>query len=237
MSLLRAGLWRAVGDGGHVGIGLGPARYPPPPRRVASPVAPAVSRLPLFSLAVLLGGCLTAYPRVEAPTAPRAAPEAALSPEAFFLGETTGRGTLTLRGGRPQIVRVRSTGTPTDSGFVLRQTIHIGDDAPRERAWTLTRTGPASWTGTLTDARGPVRVTASGGRMEIRYKMGRATTMTQELTLQPDGRTLLNLSTVRVLGVPWARLVEWIRRAGPLPPAEGSPGLWRRSPPGRGATG
>ncbi len=148
--------------------------------------------------------------------APRPAPDGPeLRPERFFDGTTTGLGTLAIRGRGTQMVRVESTGRAgADGVFELVQTIRLGDGPPRTRTWTMRPTGPDTYTGTLTDARGPVDVRVDGSRLTIRYAMpGPWVRMRQTLTLMPDGQTALNTSTVTVLGVPWARLSEQIRRA------------------------
>ena len=161
-----------------------------------------------------MSGCLASAPLVPASGAARP-----LRPDVFFAGETRGFGLLQIRGGRAEVVEVASTGAAlSDSTFRLDQTIRIGDGAPTERTWTMTETTPAVWTGELSDAAGPTRATVEPDGLWIRYRLGRFTTMTQHLTLEPDGRAALNVATVRFLGVPVARLVERIRR---IPPSGG----------------
>ena len=171
--------------------------------------------LPLPLLA-LLAGCLTAHPPAE--PVPAAPP---FDPFAFFAGPTRGLGTLYVRGRAPHVVRVEGFGVPLPDGtFRLVQTVARGDGEPSRRTWLLRQTGPGRYAGTLSDAAGEISAEAEGSLLRVRYRMGAATTMTQAITLQPDGRTALNLSTVRVLGVPWARLNEQIRRLdGPVPGA------------------
>ena len=164
---------------------------------------------------VLLSGCLTAHP-------PRATPVATpvMRPEAFFLGRTTGEGTLHIRTRVDRAVHVESDGRPLDDGtFRLQQTITVEGDAPTTRTWLLRRdpSDPMRYTGTLSDASGEVTAEVDGALLHIRYRLGLVTTMEQWLTLQPDRRTVRNLSTVRALGVPIARLDETITRADPLP--------------------
>ncbi|PAP78804.1 DUF3833 family protein [Rubrivirga marina] len=160
----------------------------------------------LGALTLTFAGCLPALPTVEPD------PEPAFDPIAFFEGRTEGLGVLSIRARTPVVVRVESVGTPIDDGLELRQTIRLGDDPATTRTWVLKRTGPKTFTGSLTDAEGPVEATAKGNTLRIRYRMGRVTTVAQDLTLQPGGGLALNLMTVRVLGVPVARLTEQIRR-------------------------
>lgn len=161
-------------------------------------------------LALGLSGCLASAPRVPASGA---APP--LRPDVFFAGETRGFGLLQVRGGRAEVVEVASAGAALPDGtFRLDQTIRLGDGPPTDRSWTMAETAPGVWTGTLSDADGPTTATVGPDALRIRYRLGRFTTMTQRLTLEPDGRAALNVATVRFLGVPVARLVERIRRIG-----------------------
>jgi hypothetical protein len=167
----------------------------------------------LTALAVVLAGCLPALPHVEPEAEPR------FDPVAFFSGRTVGLGVLDIRAKSPVVIRVESVGTPTGDGIALRQTIRRGDGSPTERTWTLRRTGPDAFAGSLTEAEGPVEATVAGNTLRVRYRTGRWTSVVQDLVLQPGGGLVLNVMTVRVLGVPMARLTEQIRRAGPLGPA------------------
>ena len=164
--------------------------------------------LSVLALAMAASGCLPALPR------PVLRPTPAFDPLAFFEGRTAGLGVLDVRGTPPEVVRVESVGTRTSDGLRLQQTVRRGDDEPSERTWELRQTGPTAYAGTLTDASGPVEATVEGNRLTIRYKMGAVTSVTQHLTLETGGRLALNLMTVRVLGIPWARLTEQIRRTG-----------------------
>lgn len=160
-------------------------------------------------LVVALAGCLPALPHVES------AAEPAFDPIAFFSGRTEGLGVLHVRARPPEVVRVESVGAPTDGGIELRQRIRRGEGAPTDRVWVLRRTGPGAFSGTLTEADGPVEATVEGHTLRVRYRTGRLTTVSQDLVLQPGGRLVLNLMTVRVLGIPVARLTEQIRCLGP----------------------
>ncbi len=175
----------------------------------SSPPVPLSARVgALAALVLFASGCLATQPALGAP---EAAPT--FDPLAFFHGETRGLGTLRIRTRSPQLVRVESTGTPLP-GDALRlvQTITRGDGEPTTRTWTLRRVDATTYTGTLTEATGPVTATVVGNELRIHYRTGRFTTVGQTLRLEPGGALALNLTTVRVLGVPVARLTEQIRR-------------------------
>lgn len=161
-------------------------------------------------LVFALAGCLTTHP-TAAPTSPGPP----FRVEAFFEGPTRGEGTLQIRGRAPQAVRVQSSGRAEGDAFRLDQTITIGEEPPVTRTWHLRPDAAGRYTATLTDADGPVVARTEGNVLFIRYALRRPfMTMEQRLTLAPDGHSAQNLATVRVFGIPWARLTERIERVG-----------------------
>ena len=171
------------------------------------------ARLPrLGALAVLLGtasGCIATHPRTGPP--PPAPP---FYPEVFFEGHTRGLGTLDVRGKAPEVVRVEGFGEAEPDGtFRLDQTVTHADGRSEARTWRMRRLDTTHYTATLTDAEGEVTAEVVGSELFIRYRIGSpSVTMRQHLILEPGGQRALNLSTVRVLGIPWARLNEQIQR-------------------------
>lgn len=167
-------------------------------------------RLPALAvLLVVASGCLGLHPQTgPAPPAPD------FRPEAFFAGRTEGIGTLAVRGGTTELLRVQGVGAAeADGSFRLDQTITHADGRTEARTWHMRRVDATRYTATLTDADGEVSAEVVGSELFIRYRIGwPAITMRQHIVLQPDGQTALNLSTVSVLGIPWARLNEQIRR-------------------------
>ena len=163
---------------------------------------------------LVLGGCMTPMPRHVQP-AGLGPVGGELRPEAFFAGRTQGRGTLAIRGRGSRVVRVESVGTAEPGGdFRIDQIISFGPRTTR-RTWRMRRTGAQTYAATLTDAAGPVTGRVDGRRVTLRYRLQRRPTimLEQRLYLQPDGRTVLNLTTARLYGLPIARLTEWITRA------------------------
>lgn len=140
-----------------------------------------------------------------------------LKPEVFFEGRTEGKGTLELLTGKRRSLQVQGRGhAEADGSFRLDQVVTFEDGAIEKRTWRLVRLDARTYTATLSDAAGPVSGEVTGNRLHLRYRLRKpAIYMEQWLYLQPDGRTVLNLATITVLGIPWARLTEEIARTDP----------------------
>lgn len=164
-------------------------------------------RLACLGLCFFVGGCER---RRELP----AAPGAKFDPIAYFAGRAEGRGRLKKLFGSPVGVAVQSAGRIKGGVLIIDQAIGQGTKPTRMRRWRMEQVGPGRYTGTLTDAAGPVRVTVSGPRARIRYTMNNGLHIDQQLALQSDGKTLLNRLYVTKLGVRVAVLNETIRKLG-----------------------
>lgn len=165
-------------------------------------------RLPYIAL-IALTACLPAL----APSPPVAStPE--FEPVAFFTGRTHGEGTLERRFSGGRKLTVEGSGQTNAAGeFQLDQTITWEDGAVESRQWVLRRGEGGRYTATLSDASGEVNAEATGNLFHLRYQIRRPrVVMEQWLYLQPDGRSVLNLAQVTILGVPYARLSETITR-------------------------
>lgn len=151
--------------------------------------------------------------------APAAATPAAAAPRfdaiAFFTGATEGRGRLHVALHRPKPVAVDGTGRVAPDGtLVLRQVVEQNGKPARTREWRIRANAPGHYTGTLSDAAGPITGESVGARLHLTFRMKGGLAAEQWLTLAPDGRSARNVLTVRKLGIPVARLVETIRRVG-----------------------
>ena len=163
-------------------------------------------RILALSLLLLSAGCAT---RVELP----AAPGVTLNPIAFFAGRSQGDGTLHQVFGSARGMRVDSFGRPDrNGGLTLTQTIRQEGKSPRTRVWTIRPAGLNRYTGSLTEAVGPVTVLVEGPRAQISYAMKDGLEVRQQLALQGDRRTILNHLVVTKWGVRVARAEETIRR-------------------------
>ena len=134
-----------------------------------------------------------------------------LDPIAFFIGRTHGQGQLTKLLGGTTPVTVDSVGRRQSGMLVLDQRIREGTKVSA-RTWTMRPTGTNLYSGTLTDATGPVSILVAGARADIRYTMKGGLNVRQQLALQSDGATMINHLEVRKFGIRVAKLDEVIRK-------------------------
>jgi hypothetical protein len=156
-----------------------------------------------IAAALLLTGCTS----VQLP-----AGTATLDPIAFFTGVTNGEGTLDTLIASPVPISVASLGFREHGGLKLIQRIEEGDRPPRVRTWIMKHAGAGRYTGTLTDAQGPVAISVTGPRAEVRYVTPSGLRIRQQLALQSDGATILNRLEAYKYGIRVAVLDETIRR-------------------------
>ena len=135
-------------------------------------------------------------------------------PLRFFAGRTEGTARLHIAFHHPRNVRVHGRGRlAPDGALVLEQRVEQQGSPPRTRNWRIREVAPGRYTGTLTDATGPVTGEARGDTFALRYKAQGGVTIRQRLVLAPDGRAAGNRLTARKLGIVVARLDETIRKA------------------------
>jgi hypothetical protein len=141
-----------------------------------------------------------------------AAAAAQFDPVEFFRGRTQGVGTLKPLLQKAKTIRVDSLGTEQkDGALLLTQTIHEPGKAPRTRTWRMRRDGADRYSGTLSDAAGPVRVNVEAGAIRIRYRDKDNLDFDQRLTAAGP-RQVRNRMTVKRLGIRVATFDEVIRK-------------------------
>ena len=141
-------------------------------------------------------------------------PKLQLDPIQFFAGSSEGTATLEKIFSEPEPVRVASGGVTDKAGrLILHQIIQEGDKPSRKRRWIMQRVSAGRYTGSLTDATGPVAVRTSGPRAFIDYRMKNGMDVHQELALQTGGKVVLNRLTVSKFGIRLAQLDETIRKS------------------------
>jgi hypothetical protein len=141
------------------------------------------------------------------------APAPTLDMTAFFTGRTHAENVMKIVFNRPSRLVVDSIGGKGDRGdFVLIDTVREEGKPVRTRKWIMRPNGANRFTGSLSDATGPVDVTVSGRRAVIRYTMKGGLKVIQLTDLQADGRTLSNHVVVRKFGLRFASVDGTIRK-------------------------
>ncbi|HEX6661395.1 MAG TPA: DUF3833 family protein [Sphingomicrobium sp.] len=141
------------------------------------------------------------------------APPPALDMTAFFTGRSHADNVMKIVFKQPARLVVDSVGGKGDRGdFVLIDTVREEGKPARERKWIMRPVGPNHFTGSLTDATGPVDVTVNGRQSVIRYTMKGGLKVVQQMVLQADGRTLTNHVVVRKFGLKFASVDGTIRK-------------------------
>jgi hypothetical protein len=132
---------------------------------------------------------------------------------AFFAGKTHAENVMKVVLKKPVPLIVDSIGGKGDRGdFVLIETVHEGDKPVRQRKWIMRQAGPNHFTGSLTDAVGPVDVQIDGDTATIRYVMKGGLKIEQHLKLAADGRSLSNQVVAKKLGMKFAHVEGTVRK-------------------------
>ena len=131
----------------------------------------------------------------------------------FFSGKTHAENVMRVALKRPSRLIVDSIGSRNKSGdFVLVDTVREEGKPVRERRWVMRQAGPNRYTGTLSDAVGPVDVVQDGAGARIRYTMKGGLKVDQRIQLSPDGKTLSSQVTVKKFGMKFASVEGKIRK-------------------------
>lgn len=141
-----------------------------------------------------------------------AAPEP-LDPVAFFTGASHGQGRLREAFKRERRVSVDSVGrAEKDGALILDQKMQIEGEPLRIRRWRLRQVSANRYTGTLTDATGPVEAQVIGRGIRIRYPMKGGLKVESWLTAVPGARAFDNKTTITKWGLKVASLTERIEK-------------------------
>lgn len=147
-------------------------------------------------------------------TAPAAAaPDTKLDMLAFFAGRTHADNVIRIALQGPHRLIVDSIGGRNKDGeFVLIDNVQEEGKPARKRAWAMHLVGPNHFTGTLSDAKGPVDVVVDGSVATIRYTMkDGGLKVQQQLALQRDG-TLSNHVIAKKFGLKFAQVDGTVRK-------------------------
>jgi len=142
--------------------------------------------------------------------APAATPQ--LDMVGFFSGRTHSENVLKIVFHRASSLVVDSVGRMEGKQFVLVDTVHEQGKPARVRKWVMHPSGPGRFTGTLSDAEGPVEISVAGSSANIRYVMNGGLNVDQRLQLLPDGRTMTNHTVVKKFGLKFGSVDGKIRK-------------------------
>jgi hypothetical protein len=134
--------------------------------------------------------------------APASAAGPAGSPMKFFEGRTEGTGTIRLVLGKAY--RTRSIGHghfEPDGTMVFVQRVVDEGKPPHERRWKIRQTGLRQFSGTMSEAIGPVKIDEIAGRFRFRFRMKGNLSIEQWLIPLAGGTTARNTATIRKFGV------------------------------------
>jgi hypothetical protein len=166
------------------------------------------SRLLLAALPIALAGA-SASALAEAASAQRATTD----PLHFFEGRTEMVSTVKVVTRKPYKSRTLGKGEiGSDGVLTLIQQVQEAGKSPHDRKWRMRKVGPNRYSGTMTEAVGPVTVDEIGGRYRFRFKMKGNLSIEQWLTPQPGGTSAQSKVTIRKLGMTVGRSDGVIRK-------------------------
>ena len=143
-----------------------------------------------------------------------AEPDPKLDMTGFFTGRTHADNVIRIALHSPHKLIVDSVGGKNREGeFTLIDTFQEDGKPVRKRTWAMHPMGSDHFTGSLSDAIGPVDVTVSGSSATIRYTMKEGgLKIVQQLQLQPNG-TLSNHVIAKKFGIKFAQVDGTVRKA------------------------
>lgn len=148
-----------------------------------------------------------------------------LRPDEFFHGRTRSVGAVENRRGAPmQRVATETVGRRVGDTLHIEQELRFGPESKvkaQRRSWRVRRVDAHRYEATANDIVGTARGEAYGNVFHWEFTLATQpgnplanVRMSQWMYLQPDGRTLLNHSTIRKAGVVVAQVTEQFRREG-----------------------
>ncbi len=123
-------------------------------------------------------------------------------PIRFFEGRTESIGTVKVTMKKPFRSRALGVGAIRSDGTLhLVQRVEDHGQLPRERRWRIRKIGSGRYSGTMSEAKGPVTVDEIGGRFRFRFRMDGSVSVEQWLTPAKDWRSAASNITIRKFGV------------------------------------
>ncbi len=141
-------------------------------------------------------------------------------PVRFFTGATSSFGVMENRGGAPkQIVKTETKGQLAGDTLRLEQVLSLGTSKPQHRSWRIRKIDAHRYEATANDIVGTVQGEAYGNVFHWSFTLALSpgnplanVRMSQWMYLQPDGKTMVNHSTIRKFGIVVAQVTEQFRK-------------------------
>jgi hypothetical protein len=145
--------------------------------------------------------------------APLASASAPVDPLRFFEGRTETQGIVKVIFHAPYHTRSIGTGRiEPDGSLMLIQSVQDDGKPPHERRWRVREVGPDRFTGSMTEAVGPVTIDRVGDRYRFRFQLKGNLNAEQILTPLPGGRSARNSLKVKRMGITVATTEGTIRK-------------------------
>ena len=123
-------------------------------------------------------------------------------PLRFFEGRTESRSIVKTIAKKPFSSRSFGHGEiKSDGTLYLVQRVEEDGRPPFDRRWRIRRVAPGHFSGTMSEAKGPVTVDQLGGRFRFRFKMKGNISIEQWLTPLSDGKSARSKLTIRKFGM------------------------------------
>lgn len=152
-----------------------------------------------------------AAPILLAATMPAAAQKA--DPLRFFAGRTETVGTVKVLFKKPYASRSIGQGRiESDGSLTLVQRVEDEGKPPHERRWRVRQAAPGHWTGTMSDATGPLEIEQVGDRYHFSFKMKGHLNVDQWLTPLPGATAARTTTKIRKFGMTVATTDGTVRK-------------------------
>jgi hypothetical protein len=133
-------------------------------------------------------------------------------PLRFFEGRTESVGVMKTIMKKPWNIRSVGHGTISPDGtLTLVQQVHDDGEKPHQRIWKIRQVGPAKFTGTMSEAQGPVTIEQIGKGYRFKFKV-QGMSAEQWIIPNPDGNSGLSKLVVRKFGMTVAKAEGTIRK-------------------------
>ena len=134
-------------------------------------------------------------------------------PLRFFEGRTESVGTVKIAMRKPYHSRAIGKGEILPDGtLILVQRVEDQGQLAKERRWKMRKVAPGRYTGTMSEAKGPVSVDEVDGRYRFRFRMDGNIAIEQWLIPASDGKSAASKLTIRKYGVLVGRSDSVIRK-------------------------